>query len=210
MERAASLEDLNKTLELISPAVCFTSSRVSMTASQRQPGPNVKTLTAPDSCMALFSDAQVMRKPDLTGPLYDIHSFADSAFLDILQQTDGEEPADHLLQHLLAEFQKCMQSYQSKDSCASKQHFIKLSRTFHGRIASYFEHMTFSTADNTSTPFVWEPCKGRTRYFDMIAMEIICKISQGVTLWEHSCPPINFYHPPTMYPSARCGAPSVS
>ena len=54
MERAASLEDLNKTLELISPAVCFTSSRVSMTASQRQPGPNVKTLTAPDSCMALF------------------------------------------------------------------------------------------------------------------------------------------------------------
>lgn len=179
-ERAASLEDLNKTLELISPAVCFyilscLDDRLIETAGSECENAHC----ARQLYGSFFQILKSCGNQTLLGLFYDIHSFAESAYLDILQKADGEETANHLLQHLLTEFQECMQSYQSKDSCASKQRFIKLGRTFHGRIASYFEHMTFSTADNISTSFVWEPCKGRTRYLDMIAMEIICKISQG-------------------------------
>ncbi|MCH1981981.1 GntR family transcriptional regulator [Ruminococcus sp. OA3] len=179
-ERMTALKDLNKTLELISPALCFYSfshlddSLVEAAAPGRKNTYYVKRLY--DS---FFQSIRASGSQALLSLFYDILSFSGSAFLDILQALDGEKTTSQFIQHVLSGFQQCMQEYRDGNLRLSKQHLIQLSLAFHNKIDQYFENVLPPSSNTPATPFIWEPNKGRIRYIDMIATDIICKINQG-------------------------------
>ena len=65
-------------------------------------------------------------------------------------------------------------------------------------IENYLEDMPPLPEDMNQEPFYWEPQKGRTRYCDMVAIDLICKINQGIypvgTLLPHIAVIADTYH----------------
>ena len=175
-----SLLDLCQSLELISPALCtynlqhFKKTLPSLWLRKIAQGQHagLSLYQQFDRSLHLFGNKTVLSL------YYDISSFSESAFLDILSLKYGKEKGDSFLQHIASEYAHCIQD-QHPDSVSALQEKLEgLSSTFFDAIKDYL--IECDTSSIEQEPFSWEPRKGRTRYCDVVAIEILCKINQGV------------------------------
>lgn len=174
--RAAALSDLLKSLDILSPAICLQSLLCSrepllLTKEQSRPGRSLyrqfeRSLHSLGSQTALSL-------------YYDISAFAESALLDILYAKLGKKEAEAFLHAAALEYSDCFEDF-TKDSAESIEHRLEhLSEMFREPIEEYLTEIELSP-DTKQEAFSWEPTKGRTRYCDIVAIDMICKINHGI------------------------------
>lgn len=129
---------------------------------------------------------------------YDIGSFAGSAFLDILQAKDQYQPTDDFLTELSDTLMRIIQERSASTLPVNVKAIEELSKTFFGRIEGYFQDFHSPCDGLEQESFVWEPRKGRLRYCDVIAIDLLRKINQGLfpvdTLLPNSAILADIYH----------------
>ncbi|WP_394919976.1 GntR family transcriptional regulator [uncultured Robinsoniella sp.] len=141
---------------------------------------------------------------------YDVIIFAGIAFLDVLYTCYGESETIILLQKIDQGYVQCVEDFQKGSRNPVMRQMEQLigelfDKIGYGlkeiqmksQIAEYEnlefkhidrEHIVVENLDQESVDyeniaqesFCWEPRKGRTRYCDIIAIDMVCKINQGI------------------------------
>lgn len=181
-QRAHSLLDVIRTLNLILPDLCLygmihgDSRHLSV-----QPGDR-KALSIPGRYLYQQFENSFLALGSRTALslYYDISSFAESALLDILYSKLGSSKADDLMTDVSAEYDYCVRNSRALPPVRIRQRLEHLSGIFYGIIESYLLEVPGITAPGQREVFSWAPRKGRTRYCDTLAINIVCKINQGV------------------------------
>lgn len=181
-KRAHRLADLTQALNLISPSICFQG------LHQMKNFPVSDPLPLPGSGIhqgkylyQLFDQIlQVLGNQTILNLYYDIGAYAESAFLDILYQLYGQQETDLYLYHLSEFFLNTIRNGDASDSAAIINQMQESSRTFFQKIEQYFEDMEALEEGDAAEEFSWVAQKGRTRYCDVVAIDMICKINQGI------------------------------
>ena len=193
--RASALADLNESLRLISAAICCE-------ALPRMPSapPAVPPATVQTECKLLY--LQFRACLDALGNqiarslYYDAGAFAGSAYLDILCALDGPEDAARYLHETRSAFAQSAALY-AREPHAAQERLQRLSTAFSEKFQAYLAGVT-PPAGTEPAVFCWEPHKGRTRYCDLVATDLICKIHQGIypvgTLLPHGPELADVYH----------------
>lgn len=181
-QRINSLLDLCQSLELLSPAFCTYNIQHSKKA--------VSSLWLKKIALGQHAGRglyqQFERSLHLFGNqtilslYYDISSFSGSAFLDILSLKYGKEKSDSFLQHIASQYADFIQNQHRNTAAVLQRKLEGLSRTFFEDIKEYLKTIEYKEVLKDQKLFSWEPRKGRTRYCDVVAIDIICKINQGV------------------------------
>lgn len=182
-ERKEALADLAKSLELISPAVCFRGLSDIDASCVMEPSPqsNGTEINRAKYLYRLFSHVlQFLGSQTVLSLYYDAGSFAQSAFLDILNSVYEKEEKERFLQSVIDGFLKSVHFCQNGFLDDAARQLEQLSKTFFGVLGHYFENAVQPEECGSRNSFSWEPFKGRTRYYDIIAMDLICKINQGI------------------------------
>jgi len=181
-QRAHSLLDVIRTLNLILPDLCLygmihgDSRHLSV-----QPGDR-KALSIPGRYLYQQFENSFLALGSRTvlSLYYDISSFAESALLDILYSKLGSSKADDLMTDVSAEYDYCVRNSRTLPPVRIRQRLEHLSGIFYGIIESYLLEVPGITAPGQREVFAWARRKGRTRYCDTLAINIVCKINQGV------------------------------
>ena len=180
-QRAEALLDLCKCLKLISPAISFHNirgMRNEISSPLPEKGPAAGTA---QELFTLFEQSlHIMRSHSVLSLYYDVSCFAESAFLDICSSSCGQEETLLLWRTLADSYNDCMRHFgeYGREECLSR--LEQMSSLFYDTIISYLANLPSLPPEDSRVPFVWEPHKGRTRYCDIIAIDVICKINQGV------------------------------
>lgn len=177
-----SLLDLCRSLELISPALCtynikqFHKTLPSLWLRKIAQGQHagVGLYQQFDRSLYLFGNRTILSL------YYDISSFSESAFLDILFLKYGKEKCASFLQHIASEYAHCIQNQHKDSTDILQKKLAGLSSTFFETIKEYLSSIEYEVDSKDQENFSWEPRKGRTRYCDVVTIEMICKINQGV------------------------------
>lgn len=192
--RAIALYDLVKSLRLISPGVCL---------------PQVLKAKGRDVCFTLPQEdtsayyirflyhlfyyvIRTLGSRTLISLYYDISSFVQSSFLDIIDSSSAEKENMLFLKDLACAYFQHAGNVESDASASASEQLQSLSDVFFTKIEQYLEPMQkdlILSDQNDQEHFIWEPHKGRTRYCDVIAIDMICKMNQG------------FYQNDTMLPN---------
>jgi len=176
------LTDLTDTLELISPAICFQGichmEDISTDGStdQSQTGiPSGKQL------YHIFSQAlQALGSQMILSLYYDVGSYVESSYLDILGSMYSKPEMDSFLHSITAQLFQCMDRCQKGQLSSVKQQQELLSALFFDKIKNYLKHEASGADMENQEVFSWGVRKGRTRYCDIVAIDMICKINQGI------------------------------
>lgn len=178
LRRAPALGDLVESLGLISSSVCFEGLCLLADSGLPDP-PNEKTGHPGKRLYRLFDQAlQALGSQTARSLYYDIGSFAQSAFLDILYAKAGGGEAGAYLNGLSDSLLQSLTDCRTGRRPAAKDRLERMERGFYERLGQYFSGQAPEAADQE--PFRWEPYKGRTRYCDIIAIDLLRKIDQGV------------------------------
>jgi len=180
-KRISALIDLNRTLKLISSTICFQGvcSMVNMGAFEQ--------LTETADCVnpvkrfyhLLGQSLRALGSRTILSLFYDIGGFIESAFFDILYAFYEKDRVNLLFQDMTDSFIKSISGCQSGNYAAAKSLLDNMGNSFHSAIEQYLcEIPADSNADQEV--FHWDPRKGRTKYCDTIAIDMICKINQGI------------------------------
>lgn len=110
---------------------------------------------------------------------YDMGAFIESAFLDILYEVLGGG-AGMFLERLTQSFCACLQACQNRRYTLGKQRLEEMADLLFGKILTYLHKVQKSVDPSIQESFQWEPHKGRTKYCDVIAIDLVCKINQGI------------------------------
>ncbi|ODM07271.1 GntR family transcriptional regulator [Eisenbergiella tayi] len=177
LQRSAALLDLCEGLKLISPAICFHSLHAldyeAFSESPKEEG----TANAVRSLYLQFDQAlHAIGSQTALNLYYDVGSFVGSAFLDIFCSPCGKEETMRLWQEIENEYRECAIQFKANDGEAFQKRLDRLNHLFFDRIIQYLKDLP--AQEGEQIPFVWEPHKGRTRYCDFVAIDMICKISQ--------------------------------
>ncbi len=199
-QRAEALLDLCASLKLISPAICFHSIRhmeIDFSMSSRFQG-ELPSNGIRDLYQKFEQSLHALGSRTALNLYYDIGAFAESAFVDILFNQYGKAGAISFFQEIKKEYLTYIQQYTEKTSNRSMRPLELLCQRFFEKIEAYL-HVFESTSNNLSPEtFSWEPHKGRTRYCDVIAIDLVCKINQNVypvsTLLPNGSILANIYH----------------
>ncbi|BFL48691.1 transcriptional regulator [Lactonifactor longoviformis] len=178
--RAAAVEDLCKSLHLISPAICMQGMyAIAPSASPKEAGQEPGPIHYGKFLYKTFHQyLHALGSRTVLSLYYDIGFFTESAFLDILNALYGKEEADLLLERTAVSLLQCAQNASQKTPRLLIQQLESLSTAFFERIGQYLRNTHMLRGEKE--PFVWEPHKGRTRYCDIVAIDLICKINQGL------------------------------
>lgn len=180
--RIKALLDLCRSLELISPALCAYNIQhfgkavpflwLKKFAGAGHAGRSLYQQF--DRSLRLFGNQTVLSL------YYDISSFCGSAFLDILNLKYGKEKADSFLQHVASEYAYHIQNQCEDDAMVLQEKLRELSSTFFGTVKEFLQNAEDCRDCSDDEVFNWEPRKGRTRYCDVVAIDLICKINQNI------------------------------
>ncbi|MBS7008086.1 GntR family transcriptional regulator [Anaerostipes sp.] len=182
--RRRSLLDLCQSLELISPALClyiiqhagktFSSPRYQKVFMGRHAGRDLYQQF--EQTLLQFGNQTVLSL------YYDISSFSGSAFLDILYLKYGKEKADSLLKKITLEYTDYLQTKPKDTAGFPKEKLERLGTLFFHSIEEFLKNTESGNCPGSGSPdvFSWEPRKGRIRYCDIVAIDLICKINQNV------------------------------
>ena len=176
--RIASLIDLSQSLRLLSPAINIQGMcHMDLEKELDSPLPENNRIEQWRMQYRLFRDALSALGNLTTLDLYhDINSFIESAFLDIYRMSHiGQE--NLLLNHLIQDYRKCLENCKNGKLSEAKKGLEALATPFHDTIEQYLESLPVDR--NIQQVFSWSPQKGRTRYCDMIAIDLVRKINHG-------------------------------
>lgn len=111
---------------------------------------------------------------------FDIGAFNESAFLDIVYEMyQGNEAAlylDSLADSMIQAARDC----QNGSLSAGRKRLEKLEHAFFETMEQYLRNVMQKNPAVEQEAFFWEPSKGRTKYCDVIAVDMLRKINQGV------------------------------
>lgn len=205
--RAIALYDLIKSLKLILPSICYQS-------MFHMGGDDIDTLQLSDNEHSVVGRQlyrqfekclRALDNQTVFSLYYDVIIFAECAFTEVLHSHYGEEKTAKFLQDISKEYLQCIIDFQKGSRSSVLQRLEEIIEKLFGKIGDSFEitqinwedegrrDTTGTSADHKSEDhksadqetFCWEPRKGRTRYSDIIAIDMVCKINQGIyPMWE--------------------------
>ena len=179
-QKVCALIDLCKTLKLFSSAICF-QGLVHMDNPVDLPQfPCDDELTAWTKCLYLLfrKSIQGLGSQTAASLYYDIGAFAGNAFQDIMREIYSEK-AGQVMKSLTQAFMQCLADCQNRRYLESKTGLERIERRFFNELEKYLQSLE-PASRICHKEFIWEPMKGRTRYCDVIAIDLICKINQGI------------------------------
>lgn len=177
--RAAALGDLCKGIHLISPSICMQGIYATEAfAFPRETGQKGSpTHYGKLLYKTFYKYLQALGSRTVLSLYYDIGFFAESSFLDILNALYGKDDTNLFLEKTAAVLLECAQTASQKTPSEIIRQLEAISTAFFERIDPYIRNT--HTLSEEKEPFDWKPHKGRTRYCDIVAIELICKINQG-------------------------------
>lgn len=179
-QRALALSDLNRSLMLISPPICLQSIYHMDDVIREKPLPD-STVYPGRLLYGLFEySIKALKSQTVLSLYYDISNFAQSSFFDILNARKGEETARLFLQDIWQSYLQCITAGYRQAHEPAGQQLEHLGQVFFRESEDYLASMPAPGPDETQEAFTWEPRKGRTRYCDIVAIDMVCKINQGI------------------------------
>lgn len=180
--RAAALSDLNKSLALLSPAICaYGIDPIKGPLSSVPPSEAGESVYSGKLLYRLFGRSLLALGSHTVSNLYhDAGAFIGSAYQDLLYAAYGETEANRFLCKLAERFCQGFQEGRNGNFAAAKETFQDAGSVFFRKIEECMVKSVIPANACTQEAFRWEPCKGRTRYCDLIALDLIRKINQGV------------------------------
>lgn len=173
-ERAAAIADLSGALALISPDIFYQG--LFRMDEEELIVPGVDGSASIKQLYQLFERLlKALGSQTALSLYYDVGSFTESAYLDmihILHKDDYDQWIKGLTIMLMQGIKACRsQNYPEAKSVLTD---------YFSYVFGEFESYPYKAKALDSKPFIWEPRKGRTRYCDSIAIDLVCKIHQGV------------------------------
>lgn len=178
-ERAPAIFDLSRALRLLSP--CISAEGICRPGTGSLSGWPFVRGEVPNPGKRLYRLFELLlRRLDsqlILSFYYDAGAFFQSAVLDILKGLYGEQEADRILDGTAEKLVDCWKLGQNGEYDAARRLTGALAEEFLGRLEPFYQKAASAAAQGV--PFEWEPYKGRTRFCDDIAIDLICKINRG-------------------------------
>ncbi len=182
--RSAALYDLVKSLRLISPGVTLPGILKAKSESIRFSLPKEDSSAYYIRFLyQLFHHViQSLGNRTVISLYYDAGSFVQSSFLDILDSFSNKKENVLFLQDFASAYLQYVENTRADSSASALKQLQQQSDIFFTKIEQYLEPVQKTLPGSDHESFVWEPYKGRTRYCDIIAIDMICKMNQGMYL----------------------------
>lgn len=197
-KRILSLIDLSKSLRLLSPAINLQGMyHMDLESELENPLPENNRIGQWRTQYRLFDNSlSALGNQTLHGLYHDINAFVESAFLDIFHVSFTEEEEKTYLNRLVNDYRTCLENCKNGKMAEAKKGLEALTDPFHITAEQYLATLP---ADRTiQQAFSWSPQKGRTRYSDMIAIDLVRKINEGTypagTLLPNGAVLADIYH----------------
>lgn len=197
-KRILSLIDLSHSLRLFSPAINLQGMyHMDLEKELENPLPENNRIEQWRTQYRLFDNSlSALGNQTLHGLYHDINAFVESAFLDIFHVSFTEEEEKTYLNRLVNDYRTCLENCKNGKMAEAKKGLEALTDPFHITAEQYLATLP---ADRTiQENFSWSPQKGRTRYCDMIAIDLVRKINDGThpagTLLPNGAILANIYH----------------
>lgn len=179
-ERLAALDDLCRSLQLLSPAVAFHGAAHLDGAALPAATDRGGDARLWRNLYRLFEQALAALGNQIALSLYyDINAFVESAFAENLRALCGEAETLRFLRCLEQDFAESIRSCQGGGPAAAQRRLEQLGEAFFARQCTYLRLAAAGAALPEQQAFLWTPRKGRARYCDLIAIDLIRKIRQG-------------------------------
>lgn len=183
--RAAALDDLARSLELVSADLCLEGMRrlADAPVPEQSFGPAASKNPGKQLYQMFELALKALENRTVLNLYYDIHSFQQSAFLDLIYVRYGTREARLFLEKQAAAFQESLRALLKGREREAGQGLKALSREFFGAVSEGFQAAGGSASAECpleEEAFRWEPAKGRSKYCDAVAVDLVCKIHQGI------------------------------
>lgn len=180
-ERANTLLDLTKSLELISPAITLYGMKQMDKNAVLSLLNRRKTFSSGKLIYRFFNETlMALGSRTVLSLYYDIGAMVESAYLDIISSRCGKEGAESFFQNIVSTLLQCLNECMDDSVLEANTHLYSLGQDFFIKVREYLEEESLISNPNPAESFIWEPHKGRIRYCDDIAIDMVCKINQGV------------------------------
>lgn len=177
--RALALADLCRSLELLSPAI--TVEGICRMESGQLPAPPEADAAYAQRAKYLYRGFEralrALGSRTVLSLYYDVGAFAGSALLDILSEQPGGE-SGVLLRELSEGTLRSLRDCEGGNFSTAFRRQRDGARRFFALPEQFLAGAAASAAEAPAA-FQWEPNKGRTRYCDVIAIDLVCGINQG-------------------------------
>lgn len=191
--RAGELTDLIKGLDILSPALCYQGIYHiredlpdSPVDAHRERAYYVKLIYQLFDC-----SIQSLGNRMVVSLYNDIGAYSGSSMIDILYAVYGEKKANSILYKTTENFLQSVRPCQDEARIWARQTLRRRGQIFFSQFESYLREQQLSSDSLTNEPFCWEPIKGRTKYCDIIALNMIAQINQGVYPLDTLLPTVN-------------------
>lgn len=180
--RADALMDLCQTLELITPAIGFQGIRQGgpyRFATPEKPGGGPesqwKALYRAFGQLLLTLGSQMARSL-----FYDIGAFIGSAFPDLVRTDCGQEEEARFLRRVAQACEQSLIFCQNDKTAAAKRLLECTGKEFFEQLRRLLAPHIGQIGRGERQQFLWTPYKGRAQYRDLIAVDMVRKIRQGI------------------------------
>lgn len=176
-QRICALADLIKALKLISAPICF-QGLFGMEISEQLPKGEVHQAKR---LYHMFNQSlQSLGSRTAMSLYYDIGAFVESSFQDILYVASGEQEADLYLSQLAESLRQSLRECREHHYAAGLKRLQQMEKSFFKKMEQFLSEFPTDSPGPDAECFVWEPHKGRTKYCDIIAIDLLRKINQGM------------------------------
>lgn len=182
-KRAGALMDLSKSLKLILPSICYQSmfhigknnSDLLQSFDHKSPFSGRHVYQQFEKCLKALGNQTAFSL------YYDVIIFAGIAFLEVLYTYYGESETIILLQKIDQGYLQCVEDFQKGSRNSVMRQMEQLLDELFDKIgySLSLDQESAGYENIAQESFCWEPRKGRTRYCDIIAIDMVCKINQG-------------------------------
>lgn len=181
-ERVAALLDLSQSLQLLSPVITFQGMYdLQHDISQKEVTGEIDLVHYWKKLYWLFKHAlEAMGSKTVMSLYYDMGAFIGSAYTDIFHTKYCKDDEKQFLRNLEELYVRCFHSCTSGDYNSAKQQIYDLSNRFFAVTEPYLKEAVIQYREVPQKEFVWVPHKGRTKYCDLIALDLVRKINQGL------------------------------
>lgn len=180
--RAEALADLGQSLALLSPAICLQGlARLGALPPQPEDAGKDGRLQSWKRLYRLFEGILQAMGSRMAANLYnDIGAFAENAYLDGIHALyEGRQAEELRFLHGLEQDVACaFQACRAGERAAAGQMLARAGQALFGPLGVYLQR--FPQEGQPQERFVWASRKGRTRYCDLVAIDVMRKIGQGV------------------------------
>ena len=178
-KRIVSLIDLAKSLRLLSPAISFQGmcQMNPCKTPEGVPAGNTRIWHWRELYRTFEEELSALGNQTIHSLYQDINIFIESAFLDIFQMTHTNEEENALLNRFASDHRQCIEHCRNGRYSVARHQLQAMAAPFLDKVDDYLNSIPVDTTEQET--FSWTPQKGRTRYCDMIAIDLVRKINEG-------------------------------